>query len=79
MNGTVIIICLFFRMDVHCLISYCTFSGGLELQTPHYEEIKFYWYAKDFDKNNIISCFDIDLDDLDYNEDDKLILCFDFR
>ena len=37
-------------------------------------------YAKSFGKNNnkSISCFDIDLDDLDYNEDDKLILCFDF-
>ena len=33
-------------------------------------------YAKNLDKS--ISCFDIDLDDLDYNEDEKLILCFDF-
>ena len=35
-------------------------------------------YAKDFDKNMSMSCFDIDLDDLDYNEDEKLILSFDF-
>ena len=30
-------------------------------------------------KHKSISCFDIDPDDLDYNEDDKLIRCFDFR
>ena len=36
-------------------------------------------YAKSFDNNkNKSHCFDIDLDDLDYNEDEKLILCFDF-
>ena len=33
------------------------------------------WCGVDFKS---ISCFDIDLDDLDYNEDEKLILCFDF-
>ena len=33
-------------------------------------------YVKNFD--NSISCFDMDLDDLDYNDDEKLILGFNF-
>ena len=51
MNGTVITICPFFRTDVHGLIFDCDFSGGQEVRNPHDEEIKFYWYAKSFDKN----------------------------
>ena len=40
-NGTVIAMCSFFGTDVHCLISDCDFSRGLEVQTLRYEEIKF--------------------------------------
>ena len=29
-------------MDVHCLIIVWNFSGGMDVQTPSYEEIKFY-------------------------------------
>ena len=73
MNGTVITICPFFRTDVHGLISDSNFSRGLELQSPGKNK------NENKNKNKSISCFDIDPDDLDYNEDEKLILCFDFR
>ena len=41
-----VIICLFFRMDVHCLLFVCNLSGGLDVQSPRDEEIKFYCMPK---------------------------------
>ena len=52
------------------------FLKGTGVADPGERRDKVLLYAKSFD--NTISCVDIDLDDLDYNEDDKLILCFDF-
>ena len=52
------------------------FLKGTGAADPTYRRDKVLLYAKNFDKS--ISCFDNDLDDLDYNEYEKLILCFDF-
>ena len=44
-------------MDVHCFISVCNFSRGLEMRNPHSEEIKFYCMPKTLIIRLCIRCF----------------------